>query len=35
MSHIQTVQSIDEAFGRGHSAAILGHLAESVGGEYD
>ena len=35
MGHIQTVQSIYEAFGRGDIAAILGHLAEDVVWEYD
>ena len=34
MSHVETVQQIYEAFGRGDVATILGHLAEDVEWEY-
>jgi ketosteroid isomerase-like protein len=34
MSHVKTVQSIYEAFGKGDVPTILGHLAENVEWEY-
>lgn len=34
MSHIETVQAIYAAFGRGDVPAILGHLAADVEWEY-
>lgn len=34
MSHLKTVQSIYEAFGKGDVPTILGHLAENVEWEY-
>lgn len=34
MSHVKTVQTIYEAFGRGDVPTILGHLADDVEWEY-
>ena len=34
MSHVKTVQSIYDAFGKGDVPTILGHLAENVEWEY-
>ena len=34
MSHVKTVQSIYDAFGKGDVPTILGHLAENIEWEY-